>query len=147
MSKPCFVYVIESEAPAPPSRWRADRPYFVVFKVGITGNLGARFHQLKNASAYRLEVRSKWKLPSREMAEEIEKFFQAHSARDRLSGEWFYGDVNGSSETIHYEICVRAVEKFNLSFAGAVEFVKECGYPENWARDTVLAEFGADALA
>ena len=77
---PCYIYVIctmNGKAPCQP------------VKVGISSNPSKRIGAIRTASAYDLRIAANFKLPSRDIARELEQKFHSLQNRHRLHGEWF----------------------------------------------------------
>lgn len=146
IAKPCYVYLVQSEAPAPSELWTPQRPSLSVFKVGITDSVGHRVRQLLGANAFKLRLIAKWKFPERAIAMAVEKTFHARNAHCRLNGEWFYEDLNGACCDITEIICELCVEKWRFSAETAVEFIVDCGEDAASARDIVVASYGEEAF-
>ncbi len=145
MSKPCFVYLVDSDAPIWPER--KTRDVCSVFKVGISQNPRARLEFLRTSSPFQLSLYSTWKLPDREMAQTIEREFHDEMSKCRLSGEWFYDDVVGCRQSIDYIICRYIVDKRRMSPRDAVAFLDGVfDRGDGYALDVVVAEYGADAI-
>jgi hypothetical protein len=141
----CYVYLIESDAPAPPGAPIDLNSSARMFKIGVSANVKSRLATLQTASPYRLQLNEAWAAPSRALAAGLERTLHTELDRFRVCGEWFFADPIGLSCEAEGIVCIEAVEVWCMSPREAVQYFIAAGKPEDWALDAVGAEFGIEA--
>ena len=90
-----FLYVIQSELGS--------------FKVGITGNMKARFRTIKTSAMCEVEIFNVWEMKDRDSAIFSEKKVHEELAKYRLCGEWFRLNFDSAMD-LHLSISARMAE-------------------------------------
>lgn len=82
MSHPyCYIYVMAASR---------DDGLSEPVKVGISANPASRLSSINTAAPFRVALHRVFRMPSREMAQALERKFHELNADKRLNGEWFH---------------------------------------------------------
>lgn len=138
-SKPCYVYIIDIDAPVhvpPGERYRHD-----IFKVGITDSPISRLASIKTGCPFPLHMIAR-RLPSREIARNIEHAFHEANAEWRLEGEWFWYIRTGACDEI--DTLVSGYWFDRNGFSGLKGFLLWSGMSADYADDHIGANYGAE---
>jgi Meiotically up-regulated gene 113 len=90
-------------------------------KVGISNNVRGRLLNLQCASPFELKVFRTFRMPSREIAIEIEQCFHKTQVKNRLRGEWF--DLSPE------DVCITLI----LQISWAIDFLTDLSKSEKKA--------------
>jgi hypothetical protein len=143
----CSVYLISSDAPVPAHQEEGLTTRSSLCKVGISSHVPSRLATLRTASPFVLRLEEVWVCPYRRAAEKLERDIHKSLSAYRASGEWFLSNPSFIGFVASDSYCVEAIDEWGLSPWWVRERLKGMGYDDDYARDCVISNFGAEAFA
>ena len=96
-------------------------------KVGLTGNVAGRLAAIRTACPHNVGLFASLRLPSRDVARDLERCFHRVKKDTRMNGEWFDMEPRVAYESLCYGLVVGLVYQMPNS---TIEEVRKCA---DWA--------------